>query len=70
MDFKSGVTFDPQPSLQQGELDLVMTSDICRAAACTIRRCLIMKCAWCWRRTIRWPPKRASRRKTWRRKRC
>ncbi len=28
MDFKSGVTFDPQPSLQQGELDLVMTSDI------------------------------------------
>ncbi|NKI74522.1 HTH-type transcriptional regulator MetR [Dickeya sp. CFBP 2040] len=28
MDFKSGVTFDPQPALQQGELDLVMTSDI------------------------------------------
>ena len=28
LDFKSGVTFDPQPSLQQGELDLVMTSDI------------------------------------------
>ncbi|VTP82514.1 DNA-binding transcriptional regulator MetR [Leclercia adecarboxylata] len=28
MDFKSGVTFDPQPSLVQGELDLVMTSDI------------------------------------------
>ncbi|PLY43063.1 HTH-type transcriptional regulator MetR [Lelliottia sp. F153] len=28
MDFKSGVTFDPQPSLQQGELDLVLTSDI------------------------------------------
>lgn len=28
MDFTSGVTFDPQPSLQQGELDLVMTSDI------------------------------------------
>ncbi|MCL2893528.1 HTH-type transcriptional regulator MetR [Brenneria tiliae] len=27
-DFKSGVTFDPQPALQQGELDLVMTSDI------------------------------------------
>ncbi|EST78059.1 TPA: HTH-type transcriptional regulator MetR, partial [Escherichia coli] len=26
--FKSGVTFDPQPALQQGELDLVMTSDI------------------------------------------
>ncbi len=25
MDFKSGVTFDPQPALQQGELDLVMT---------------------------------------------
>lgn len=28
MDFKSGVTFDPQPALQQDELDLVMTSDI------------------------------------------
>ncbi len=28
VDFKSGVTFDPQPALQQGELDLVMTSDI------------------------------------------
>ena len=31
MDFKSGVTFDPQPSLQQGELDLAMTSDILAA---------------------------------------
>lgn len=28
MDFKSGVTFDPQPELQQGELDVVLTSDI------------------------------------------
>ncbi|MBJ3815922.1 HTH-type transcriptional regulator MetR [Shimwellia pseudoproteus] len=28
VDFKSGVTFDPQPSLQQGELDIVLTSDI------------------------------------------
>ncbi|AOO58109.1 hypothetical protein AN237_16945 [Raoultella ornithinolytica] len=28
MDFQSGVTFDPQPALQQSELDLVMTSDI------------------------------------------
>lgn len=28
MDFTSGVTFDPQPALQQGELDLVMASDI------------------------------------------
>lgn len=28
MDFKSGVTFDPQPALQQGELDIVLTSDI------------------------------------------
>lgn len=28
MDFRSGVTFDPQPALQQGELDLVLTSDI------------------------------------------
>ncbi|WP_334377716.1 LysR substrate-binding domain-containing protein, partial [Escherichia coli] len=28
MDFTAGVTFDPQPALQQGELDLVMTSDI------------------------------------------
>lgn len=28
MDFKSGVTFDPQPALQQGKLDLVLTSDI------------------------------------------
>ena len=28
VDFHSGVTFDPQPALQQGELDLVMTSDI------------------------------------------
>lgn len=28
IDFKAGVTFDPQPALQQGELDLVMTSDI------------------------------------------
>lgn len=28
MDFRSGVTFDPQPALQQGELDVVLTSDI------------------------------------------
>lgn len=28
MDFKSGVTFDPQLALQQGELDIVLTSDI------------------------------------------
>lgn len=28
VDFRSGVTFDPQPALQQGELDLVLTSDI------------------------------------------
>ncbi|CAJ0992561.1 HTH-type transcriptional regulator MetR [Pantoea sp. Nvir] len=28
IDFKSGLTFDPQPSLQQGELDMVLTSDI------------------------------------------
>ena len=28
IDFESGVTFDPQPALQKGELDLVMTSDI------------------------------------------
>lgn len=28
MDFHSGVTFDPQPALQQGELDIVLTSDI------------------------------------------
>ncbi|MTH47613.1 HTH-type transcriptional regulator MetR [Intestinirhabdus alba] len=28
MDFKSGVTFDPQPALLQDELDLVLTSDI------------------------------------------
>ncbi|UVK79425.1 MAG: DNA-binding transcriptional dual regulator MetR [Sodalis sp. Ffu] len=28
MDFRSGMTFDPQPALQQGELDLVLTSDI------------------------------------------
>ncbi|KEY59174.1 HTH-type transcriptional regulator MetR [Serratia sp. DD3] len=28
IDFKSGVTFDPQPALQQGELDVVLTSDI------------------------------------------
>ncbi|WP_242628368.1 LysR substrate-binding domain-containing protein, partial [Klebsiella quasipneumoniae] len=28
VDFQSGVTFDPQPALQQSELDLVMTSDI------------------------------------------
>jgi len=28
MDFKSGVTFDPQPALQQGELDVELTSDI------------------------------------------
>lgn len=28
MDFTSGVTFDPQPALQQGELDIVLTSDI------------------------------------------
>lgn len=28
VDFKSGMTFDPQPSLQQGELDLVLTSDV------------------------------------------
>lgn len=28
VDFTSGVAFDPQPSLQQGELDIVLTSDI------------------------------------------
>lgn len=28
MDFQSGVTFDPQPALQQSELDIVLTSDI------------------------------------------
>ncbi|MBK4714977.1 MULTISPECIES: HTH-type transcriptional regulator MetR [Tenebrionibacter/Tenebrionicola group] len=28
MDFHSGVTFDPQPALQRGELDIVLTSDI------------------------------------------
>ncbi|SQI44205.1 Hca operon transcriptional activator [Leminorella richardii] len=28
LDFKNGVMFDPQPALQQGELDIVMTSDI------------------------------------------
>lgn len=28
MDFRSGVTFEPQPALQQGELDIVLTSDI------------------------------------------
>ncbi|MEX3175461.1 LysR substrate-binding domain-containing protein, partial [Serratia quinivorans] len=28
MDFKSGVPFHPQPALQQGELDLVLTSVI------------------------------------------
>ncbi len=28
VEFTSGVTFDPQPALQQGELDLVLTSDI------------------------------------------
>lgn len=28
VDFQSGVTFDPQPALQQGELDMVLTSDI------------------------------------------
>lgn len=28
MEFTSGVTFDPQPALQQGELDIVLTSDI------------------------------------------
>ncbi len=47
MDFKSGVTFDPQPALQQGELDLVMTPISCRAVACIIRRCSTMKCVWC-----------------------
>ncbi|GKX61059.1 HTH-type transcriptional regulator MetR [Leminorella grimontii] len=28
LDFKNGVIFDPQPALQLGELDIVMTSDI------------------------------------------
>lgn len=28
MDFSYGITLDPQPALQQGELDLVLTSDI------------------------------------------
>lgn len=28
LDFQSGVIFDPQPALQQGELDVVLTSDI------------------------------------------
>lgn len=43
VDFHSGVTFDPQPALQQGELDLVMTSDILPRSACTTRRCLIFE---------------------------
>jgi LysR family transcriptional regulator for metE and metH len=46
VDFQSGVIFDPQPGLQQGELDLVMTSDILPRSDCTIRQCLISKCAW------------------------
>ncbi len=28
VDFTSGVTFDPKPALQQGDLDMVLTSDI------------------------------------------
>lgn len=28
IDFQSGVIFDPQPALQQGDLDIVLTSDI------------------------------------------
>lgn len=28
LDFHSGVTFDPQPALQHGELDIVLTSDV------------------------------------------
>lgn len=43
VDFHSGVTFDPQPALQQGELDLVMTSDILPRSTCTTRRCLIFE---------------------------
>lgn len=70
MDFKSGVTFDPQPALQQGELDVVLTSDILPRSICTIHRCLIMKCGWCWPRIIRWRQKRALPRKTWSAKRC
>ncbi len=31
----TSVTFDPQPALQQGELDLVMTSDILPRSTCT-----------------------------------
>lgn len=53
VDFHSGVTFDPQPALQQGELDLVMTSDILPRSVCTTRQCLIMRCAWCWRLSTR-----------------
>ena len=54
VDFQSGVTFDPQPGLQQSELDTVMTSDILPRAVCTIRLCSILKFVWCWRRIIRW----------------
>ena len=43
MDFKSGVTFDPQPALQQGELDLVLTSDILPRSGLHYSRCLILK---------------------------
>jgi LysR family transcriptional regulator for metE and metH len=70
MDFKSGVTFDPQPALQQDELDLVLTSDILPRSGCTTHRCLILKSAWYWRRIIRWPAKRKSRRKIWPARRC
>ncbi|UMX49770.1 LysR family transcriptional regulator [Klebsiella pneumoniae] len=54
VDFHSGVTFDPQPALQQGELDVVMTSDILPRSGLHYSPMFdFERCVWCWRPSIR-----------------
>lgn len=63
MDFTSGVTFDPQPALQQGELDLVMTSDILPRSGLHYSPMFDFEVRLVLAPTIRWPAKRRLRRK-------
>jgi LysR family transcriptional regulator for metE and metH len=70
MDFQSGVTFDPQPALQQGELDLVMTSDILPRSGLHYSPMFDYEVRLVLAPDHPLATKRASRRKIWRRKRC
>jgi LysR family transcriptional regulator for metE and metH len=64
------VTFDPQPALQQGELDLVMTSDILPRSGLHYSPMFDYEVRLVLAPDHPLAAKRASRRKIWRRKRC